>query len=37
VPADDKDMAGLFDLFKVSEMLEPDGKVTKGAAKRPAT
>ncbi|WP_433366921.1 hypothetical protein ACQPZX_38670 [Actinoplanes sp. CA-142083] len=32
--AKDKDMAGLFDLFKVDEIVKPDGKVTKGAAKQ---
>jgi len=33
VPAGDKNFAGMFDLFKVSDTLKPDGKVTKGAAK----
>ena len=33
VAASDKDLAGLFDLFKVDDILKPDGKVTKGAAK----
>jgi len=32
-PASDKNFAGMFDLFKVSDILEPDGKVTKGATK----
>ena len=33
VAPSDKDIAGLFDLFKVDDILKPDGKVTKGAAK----
>jgi hypothetical protein len=34
VPSSDKDIAGLFELFQVNDILKPDGKLTKGAAKQ---